>query len=107
MFKTRLVTQERISLRGYIEIRATLLTLVPLALLYGAGLAKARHLRIVAGGLAFEMLDWLDKVLFYSYQPKHGCYRGMHGQRIRIMREAAYLVGIRPGTGGGHRKLVV
>jgi hypothetical protein len=106
MLKTRLTTQGQISLRGYIEIRATLLTMIPLALLYGAVLMKAKRFPIVAGGLAFELLDFLDKVFFYSYKPAHytAPERSQRHTGVRVTRELAYLLTLGSVCGhGGHR----
>ena len=110
MFRTTLISQTRASARGYIEVRSTAWTLLPLALLIGMiPLAYERSVTVF-GGLALELLDFWSKVFFYNAssgrhaEPKPERYRAKREAGARKLREVAYIatLGLR-NSGGSHR----
>lgn len=101
MLKTELISQSKVSARGYIEIRSTVRNVLALALVFSLIGVQYKRLRIFQGVLALEFAEYLGKVLDYRYQPTHGRNRGARGGRNPIVREVLYFAGIRHT--GGHR----
>lgn len=110
MFRSELVSQTKVSARGYIEVRSTVWNVLPLALLLGMiPLAYERSVTVF-GGLVLELLDFWSKVFFYDAQtgrhatPKPERYKSAREAGAQKLREVTYIatLGLRH-SGGAHR----
>lgn len=104
MFKAKLVTQTKVSPRGYIEVRRTFVTLLPLALIIGSFGVWRKRATVVLGGLVLEFISYTGKVCDYQYEPAHGS--NFHPLRGRLSAVGARLHN-NLGTGGTHRRMLV
>lgn len=103
MLKAELISQTKVSARGYIEVRSVVWNVLALALAFGIVGVQYKRLRIFQGVLMMEFMEYLGKVFDYRYTPVHGHNRGRRAGRNPIVREVAHFVGIRHT--GAHRQL--